>query len=900
MCTVPSGEGKDSLCTVPSGEGKDSLHKISHTSGRQTQAFSYPVGTSRGPPVYTHSTQGRLQTAFQRTPKPVQGALHHQRLRRLRQTKCLLTSIQDLLHKGAIEVVHTQNSIGFYSRLFLVPKPGNRWRPVIDLSSLNKFLVISKFKMETPELIRASLRKGEWVTSIDLTDAYLHVPIHTHSQKYLRFHHKGVTYQFVSLPFGLATAPLVFTSLVKEVKLLALQQGIRLHQYLDDWLIRAPSKEECHSQTQALLSLVKDLGFVVNLKKSELRPSQRFDFLGYHFLLDLALVRPTQDRWTKLQEMFHRLSKKSVISARTLMSTIGLLASTEKTVKLGRMHMRPFQWHLKNHWKYPMPLDTPVPWNQKMIRHGEWWLDQQNVLQGEFLHPREHEKLIFTDASNAGWGAHSGQDSTGGLWSHLEKHLHINLLEMKAVFLALQFFKKTCQNNQVLIASDNTSVVAYINKQGGTRSAELCALMWRILTWCNQNNVTLHPGITQRNSGRPLQEEPDPINRMVPLSTNLQTNFQTLGESPSGPIRNQPEHKTPSLRLSNSRPSGMGCGCPEHSMGKPGCVRFPPHRPAAQGCTKTPIPDLQDNSHRPRLADKIMVLGSSGDVSGHTKTTTTHSHSAQTATEQKIPCKPSLPQSPRVVSRCSALKERGFTAEVAERIAAPQRLSTRAIYSSKWTVFQKWCTEEQVDFRNPSISDICNFFWYLFNVLNRCPSTIEGYRTAIADTLGNTKQNISNNVDIARLIASFYRDKPKSSRNIPKWNLSIILHTLSQPPFEPQEQADLKFLTWKVVFLLALASGKRRSEIHTWTLDGLLCLGDWEQVQLVPSPLPSPFLWYPLHCQKSISKGRTAINFPSGNSHLEVQPRLQGHRYPPLPYQGPQVLPGQNQRLKRE
>ena len=143
--------------------------------------------------------------------------------------------------------------------------------------------------------------------------------------------------------------------------------------------------------------------------------------------------------------------------------------------------------------------------------------------------------------------------------------------------------------------------------------------------------------------------------------------------------------------------------------------------------------------------------------------------------------------------------------------------------------FKKWCTEEQVDFRNPSISDICNFFWYLFNVLNRCPSTIKGYRTAIADTLGNTKQNISNNVDIARLIASFYTDKP--NRNIPKWNLSVVLHTLSQPPFEPQEQADLKFLTWKVVFLLALASGKRHSETHAWTLDGLLCLGDWEQVQ---------------------------------------------------------------------
>ena len=387
----------------------------------------------------------------------------------------LLTSIQDLLHKGAIEVVHTQNTLGFYSRLFLVPKPGNRWRPVIDLSSLNKFLAIPKFMMETPESIQASLRKGEWVTSIDLTDAYLHVPIHTHSQKYLRFHHKGVTYQFVSLPFGLA-----------------LQQGIRLHHYLDDWLIRAPSKEKCHSQTQALLSLVKDLGFVVNLKKSELHPSQSFDFLGYHFLLDLALVKPAQDRWTKLQEMFQRLSKKSVISVRTLMSTIGLLASTEKTVKLGRMHMRPFQWHLKNHWKYPMLLDTPVPWNQKMIRHGEWWLDPQNVLQGEFLHPREHEKLIFTDASNA---TLSKQSSPHRLRQHLSGGIHQQTG-------GYSIGRTLCPD------VENPNMV----------QSEQC-----------YTQSTTHPGITQRNSGQPLQEEPDPE---WSLSPQIFRQISRLWESP--------------------------------------------------------------------------------------------------------------------------------------------------------------------------------------------------------------------------------------------------------------------------------------------------------------------------------------------------------------------------------
>ena len=104
----------------------------------------------------------------------------------------------------------------------------------------------------------------------------------------------------------------------------------------------------------------------------------------------------------------------------------------------------------------------------------------------------------------------------------------------------------------------------------------------------------------------------------------------------------------------------------------------------------------------------------------------------QTTTEQPLPCQPNIPEPPCLVSRSSALQKHDFTAEVAERIAAPQRLSTRSIYTSKWTVFQCWCTEKQVDFRSPSIGDICNFFWYLFNDLNTCPSTIEGYRTAIA------------------------------------------------------------------------------------------------------------------------------------------------------------------------
>ena len=175
--------------------------------------------------------------------------------------------IHSLLSKNVIKRVENVKSLVFYSRLFLVPKPHQRWRPVIDLSRLNTFLHVEEFKMETPESIRTSLIPGEWVLLIDLSDTYLHIPIHPHSRKYLRFCHRSQVFQFTSLPFGLATAPQVFTMIVKEVKLIALSRSLRLHQYLDDWLIRSQSLEEALVNTQAVVDLTQSLRWIINQKK---------------------------------------------------------------------------------------------------------------------------------------------------------------------------------------------------------------------------------------------------------------------------------------------------------------------------------------------------------------------------------------------------------------------------------------------------------------------------------------------------------------------------------------------------------------------------------------------------------------------------------------------------------
>ena len=102
--------------------------------------------------------------------------------------------------------------------------------------------------------------------------------------------------------------------------------------------------------------------------------------------------------------------------------------------------------------------------------------------------------------------------------------------------------------------------------------------------------------------------------------------------------------------------------------------------------------------------------------------------------------------------------------------------------------------------------------------------------------VGNEKLNISKNENLTRLLDSFHRDKPKGRRGVPSWNLSLVLHQLTKAPFEPMQKASLKHLTFKTVFLLALGSGKRQSEIHAWLYKNIRHQKNWSRVSLYPSP----------------------------------------------------------------
>ena len=121
-----------------------------------------------------------------------------------------------LVAKSAVELAPLP-SPGFYSRLFVVWKTSGSWRPVIDLSTLNLYVDVSHFRMETIQSVLLSVRQGDWMASIDLKAAYLQVPVHPDSRRFLRFVAQGNVYQFSALCFGLSTAPQVFSRVMAPV-----------------------------------------------------------------------------------------------------------------------------------------------------------------------------------------------------------------------------------------------------------------------------------------------------------------------------------------------------------------------------------------------------------------------------------------------------------------------------------------------------------------------------------------------------------------------------------------------------------------------------------------------------------------------------------------------------------
>jgi len=341
---------------------------------------------------------------------------------------------------------------------------------IIDLKKLNRFVVIPKFKMETVQSIWNALQQGSYCFSVDLTDAYFQVPIHPASRKYLRICRHGVVYQFRALPFGLSTSPWIFTQIMSEIKVMVHIQGILMYLYLDDWLVQVANFQLGLRQSQYLVTLCESLGLLLNKEKSELLPTQDFGFIGARFDLEIGMVFPQDKNIQKVQEIVQRFLTYPSQTAETWQSLLGTLTSQQKFVYLARLFTRPIQWNLLDRWSPRMDSQEEVlEFPPHLKKYLEWWMNQMYCPSGVPLLYPEFSVRMFSDASTSGWGAHVRDRVYQGDWTDEEKKLHINALEMRALRYGL-VYNNPPEGSVILAATDNTTVVAFVNKEGGTHS----------------------------------------------------------------------------------------------------------------------------------------------------------------------------------------------------------------------------------------------------------------------------------------------------------------------------------------------------------------------------------------------------------------------------------------------
>ena len=410
------------------------------------------------------------------------------------RARALRLELLALLHKGAIEPLDafTQGS-GFYSTYFIVPKKDGGLRPILDLRPLNSHLRVRTFHMLRTVTVLQGIRPGDWFTTIDLKDAYFHVPIAPHHRQFLRFAFEGRAYQFCVLPFGISLAPRVFTRCVAAALAPLQAQGLRIFPYLDDWLICSQSREEALRDVESLVSHITSLGLTVNHGKSSLVPRQQTAFLGMHLDSRSMTASLSPRRVEDVVHLLRRFVGGRLLSFRTFQRLLGMLTAASSVVPLGMLSLRPLQVWLNDLGLHPARQGHAlVRVTVSCLRHLRPWRREAFLSRGVPLGsiPSRRE-VVTTDASLGGWGAVWQCRTVRGLWSPSQQTLHINVLELQAVWCALRHFLPYLSGKHVLVRTDNTSVVYHINHQGSARSRQSLRVAQLLLHWAHPRLLSL-------------------------------------------------------------------------------------------------------------------------------------------------------------------------------------------------------------------------------------------------------------------------------------------------------------------------------------------------------------------------------------------------------------------------
>ncbi len=478
-------------------------------------------------------------------------------------------------------------------------------------------------------------------------------------------------------------------------------QGIRVLNYLDDWLILAHSRELVSRHRDIVLGHIHSLGLRMNAKKSVLLPSQRTVFLGVRLDSVQMQARLAPARIPVFTACLARFKLGHHVSVGTCRRLLGLMAAASPVLPLGLLHMRPFLWWMKDLRLHPtVPATRLIRVSRSCCRQLLMWRDPVFLQSGVRMGAIHRRHMITTDASMTGWGAVFEGRPASGEWKEEFLFWHINCLELRAVFLALKYFLPVLGGHHIIVRTDNMAVVSHINRQGGSKSRTLDRLARHLLLWSQDKFLSLRavhvPGVLNLAADFLSRQKLEPGEWML----NRIPDLGSVWKSGDGPLCFYKSHPSAALVLPKF-PDDSGHRCVRPPMAECQSVRVSANKADSGSTMQSEGERCPSPSHSPILALPDLVLGANSPLVSASLGDSDQAGLAVPASGQDLAFSARALEVVGMAHTGPRAVIDDLPDEVQETIASARAPATRKLYSSKWGVFESWCLTRAIDPVNP-------------------------------------------------------------------------------------------------------------------------------------------------------------------------------------------------------
>lgn len=412
---------------------------------------------------------------------------------------------QDLVHKGIARII-TDNSLGYYSHSFVIPKKNKKeLRLISDLRTLNSHILHKHFKMNSLSSALSNIQKLVWFISFDIEDGYFNVPIRRNDTKYFRFRVGTTTYELLKLPMGFVGSAAAFSSWLRPFldTLRTLFPSIYFHNYSDDCLGILPrmSPMRARDMGRRVLQTIEILQLPIKVAKSTFKPSRTTVFLGFSIdSRSQSISVPSSKSKTVCKQIRKciRLADRQRLRLNVLASTIGQVIALLPAVAEGRLHVSylySLQTDLVNQFGWNHYATISLSLQARTELH--WWESFLSRLRHRPIYSRfsSHElRVVATDASDFAIAGTLISDPSLPYWyrylSRRERGYRINLKELMAVWESLCIYSSSLSGSHINIRSDSSTVVSALNKWG-SRDKTLHPLLRTIFTWAIRTDTLI-------------------------------------------------------------------------------------------------------------------------------------------------------------------------------------------------------------------------------------------------------------------------------------------------------------------------------------------------------------------------------------------------------------------------